>query len=119
METPIIIAAVLTVAGIGAVAVSLFLLGRALQKRTVSLAAERSFASGTSNPFVAHAAKTRGANSAIRGVNTRPPAALEVFGLSKAEAEVWLDWLENNGHHDCKLSFVEPGSFTVRQGRGT
>jgi hypothetical protein len=43
-----------------------------------------------------------------------PPAAIEVSGLTKAEAEEWLDWLENRGYRHCELTFVDPAGFSVR-----
>jgi hypothetical protein len=32
-----------------------------------------------------------------------------VCGLTKTEAEVWLDWLESNGHQRCELSLGDNG----------
>lgn len=55
-----------------------------------------------------------------RGGETRPespqpaPAALEVNGLSKTEAEEWLDWLEAQGYRNCELDYVESAGFRVR-----
>lgn len=118
METTIIIAAAVTVFGIGAMATLLYLLGRSFQKRTINLWADGSIAGGGSIPFAAQTSRTRAPTNAVRVGKPRPPAALEVFGLSKAEAEEWLDWLENHGYQDCQLSFVESGGFAVRHGPG-
>ena len=55
------------------------------------------------------------------GPSARPPAVAakpvlprSFSGLTKAEAEELLDWLERNGRASCELSYEGDTGFTVR-----
>jgi hypothetical protein len=62
--------------------------------------------------------------SSRRPLPPRPPAAphplampggwRKVSGLSKAQAEELLDWLEANGYRERELTCTPDGLFTVR-----
>jgi hypothetical protein len=43
-----------------------------------------------------------------------PEAAEWVVGLTRAEAEELLDWLEANGRAALEVAFDEPSGFAVR-----
>jgi hypothetical protein len=46
---------------------------------------------------------------------SQPQRRLWAAGLTKAEAEDLLDWLERHGHRDCQVSHVAGEGFTVTQ----
>ncbi len=47
-------------------------------------------------------------------VVVEPVSAQTYSGLSKAQAEELLDWLERNGRANCELSYDAQTGFTVR-----
>jgi CheY-like chemotaxis protein len=51
-------------------------------------------------------------------MQVRRPAAAWLSGLTNAEAEDWLDWLEAHGSPAAELSYQEGTGFGVRPGLG-
>lgn len=98
----------LAILGIGITLLVLGLACVALLKRSAAGLSVGTFASASSSPAPLRLPSSQ------RRLSAAPPAALEVTGLSKTEAEEWLDWLEAQGYRNCELSFVESAGFTVR-----
>ncbi len=94
----------LVVAGLLAAAVSLHRgLSRATGRETACV------------PGDSRATRRTAVRAPVAPPATVPVLSAPVSGLTKAEAEELLDWLEVHGHADCELTYEEATGFTVRR----